>query len=102
MSDVTNIVSQIPEVNVPTIKTDTIAFLKNEERGLWAIQNLSVNPLYICLGSDASEDSFHFVLSGGSSEDDGTGGHISQAEGVVYSGEITVYGEGKRYTTMEI
>ena len=100
--DANNTVAQLREASVPSIKSSTTAFASNSHRGAWFIQNLGTNPLFIRLGENATTSLFHMVLRGGTANDDGTGGSISQAEGIVYAGIITVAGTDKRYTTLEL
>ena len=100
--DSDNTVAQIQDVNVPEIQNGTTALSKNIYRGAWSIQNLSTEKLYIRLGANCTDELFHFVIPGGSEEDDGNGGTVSQAEGIVWAGEISVFGTDKRYVAMEL
>jgi hypothetical protein len=102
MADIINIVAPVSEINEPTIKSDTTALEEEAFRGSWAIQNLGTNTLYVKLGDGASTTSFHFALKAGSVNDDGTGGSVSQSEGVVFNGKITVAGVSPRYTLMNL
>lgn len=89
-------------LNTPSISSAATALASNTKRIGWTIQNLGMNPLFVLLGSGASTTVFHFVLKAGTANDDGTGGIATDAEGVVYTGIITVAGTSPRYTVMEI
>lgn len=102
MADIVNIVAPISDINEPEITSDAIAMEAESFRGSWAIQNLGTSTLYVKLGDGASTTSFHFALRAGSTTDDGTGGSISQSEGVVYNGKITVAGVLPRYVVMKL
>lgn len=89
--------------NTPEILTtagDVIA--ANGARKGWAIQNLDTDPLFVRLGTGASSSIFHFVLKGGTGTDDGTAGSISQTDGSVYQGIISVAGTTPRFTILEM
>lgn len=88
--------------NTPSIASDTTALAANTSRIGWSIQNLGTNPLFVRLGASASSTVFHVVLKAGAGNDDGSGGFISQMEGVVYTGVITIAGTSPRYTALEI
>lgn len=90
--------------NTPSIVTSAgTALAVNTLRGAWSIQNLSgVNPLFVLRGSGASTTVFHTVLKAASSQDDGTGGSISESGPVVYTGIITVAGTSPRFTVTEL
>lgn len=88
--------------NTPSISSDATALASNTKRIAFVIQNLGTNPLFVRLGSGASDTVFHFVLKAGAAQDDGTGGVITSAEGVIYTGIITVAGTSPRYTVLEI
>jgi hypothetical protein len=102
MADVQNIVAQKSAANTPAVISSATALASNAARGAWHIQNLGQNALYVRLGSGASTSVFHFVLKGGTSNDDGTAGSVGQASGIVYTGIITVDGTSPRYTVMEL
>lgn len=97
-----NIVYQTTNSNVPAIASDATALASNTARRAWSIQNLGQNPLYIRLGAGASSTVFHIVLKGGTSNDDGTAGSVSQETGVIYTGVITIAGTSPRYTVTEL
>ena len=88
--------------NTPSIASAATAIAANTERAGWSIQNLGQNVLYIRLGASASTSVFHFALKAGTANDDGTGGSVSQTDGTVYTGIITIAGTSPRYTMMEL
>ena len=98
MSDIVRATSA---TSVPTIASAATAIAANAARIGWSIQNLGQNALYVLLGSGASTSVFHFVLKAGTANDDGLGGIVSQMEGVVYTGIITIAGTSPRYTALE-
>lgn len=102
MADIQNIVAQRSTANTPAIIATATAIPANLNRGAWMIQNLGTNALFVLLGSGASTSVFHVVLKGGTGNDDGLGGLISQSSGVVYTGIITIAGTSPRYTTLEL
>ena len=99
MSD---IVKQSTAANTPSIASAATALAANTARIGWSIQNLGQNTLFVLLGSGASTTVFHWVLKAGSANDDGLGGVISQMEGVVYTGIITIAGTSPRYTALQV
>jgi len=101
MADTRAIIAPIGTSNTPSISSSATALSANSTRGAWSIQNLGQNALFVRLGDAASTTVFHFVLKAGSANDDGLGGIISQAEGVVYTGLVTVAGTSPRYTVYE-
>lgn len=88
--------------NTPSIQSSATALSANTKRLTFSIQNLGMNPLFVLLGSGASTSVFHFVLKAGTANDDGLGGIVTAAEGVVYTGIITVAGTSPRYTVLEL
>jgi len=66
------------------------------------IQNLSTNPLYVLLGPGASASVFHAVLKGGTASNDGNGGSLTQMQGVIYQGIITIAGTAPSYVVTEL
>jgi len=92
-----NIVYQTEIINVPAIASGTTAIGRNPDRRAWSIQNTGTNTLFVRLGTGASTSLFHYVLKGGTGNDDGTGGSVSQTDGVVYVGEISIAGTSPRY-----
>lgn len=101
MADTQNIIAPIKTSNTPSISSSSTALSANSARGAWSIQNLGTNPLFVRLADQASSTVFHFVLKASSVNDDGLGGIISQAEGVIYTGIITIAGTSPRYTVWE-
>lgn len=101
MADTQNIIAPIGTSNTPSIMSSSTALEVNKARACWSIQNLGQNPLYVRLGDQASTSVFHFALKSTTANDDGLGGLISQAEGVVYVGKITVAGTSPRYAVYE-
>lgn len=87
--------------NTPSIASAATALAANPARMAWSIQNLGQNALFVLLGSGASTSVFHVVLKGGTSNDDGSGGAVSQEMGTVYTGIITVAGTSPRYVVLE-
>lgn len=88
--------------NTPSIASAATALAANTARIAWSIQNLGQNALFVLLGSGATTSVFHIVLVAGSSNDDGTGGIVSQESGAVYNGIITIAGTSPRYTVTEL
>lgn len=101
MADTQAIIAPIGVANTPIIASDPTALAANTARGAWSVQNLGTNPLFVLRGSGASTSVFHMVLKAGSGTDDGSGGVLSEAEGVVYTGIITVAGTSPRYVVYE-
>ena len=95
-------VDQTGVINTPSVQTGASALAKNLERKGWMIQNQGTNVLRVCLGGTASSTVYHVVLKGCTSAADGTGGSISQTNGIVYTGAITVDGTSMSYTVMEM
>lgn len=88
--------------NTPSIASATTALAANTSRIGWQIQNLGVNPLFVLLGTSASTTVFHSVLKGGTGNDDGLGGSLSQMNGVIFTGIISIAGTAPRYTVTEM
>lgn len=95
-------INQANVANTPAIASAATAIASNNNRRGWSIQNSGTNALYVLLGSGASTSVFHFVLKGGTGNDDGTGGSVSQTNGVVYTGIVTIAGTSPRYVVMEL
>ena len=102
MADTQHIIAPKNTANTPAILSDATALAENTARGYWHIQNLGTNPLFSRLGSGASTSVFHFVLKGGTGNDDGLGGSVSADNGLVYTGIITIAGTSPRYTVLEL
>lgn len=102
MADTSIIIASKQSANTPSIASDATALASNTARGAWHIQNLGTNPLFVRLGAGASTTVFHFVLKGGSGNDDGLGASVGYNEGTVYTGIITIAGTSPRYTALEL
>jgi len=88
--------------NTPEILSAATALAANSARVGFSIQNLGTNPLFVRLGTGATTSLFHFVLRGGTGQDDGTGGVLTFADSAVYTGLITVAGTTPRYVVLEM
>ena len=64
----------------------------NNARIGFSIQNVGTTAANIMFGSAASSTVFHYVLKGGTGNNDGLGGSITFTAGTVYDGIITMYG----------
>jgi hypothetical protein len=102
MASIQAIIAPVNASNTPSIASSTTAIAANTARAGWSIQNLGQNALFVRLGTGASSTVFHYVLKAGTANDDGTGGIVSQMEGVVYAGLITIAGTSPRYTVTEL
>lgn len=102
MADKDQIICSKQSANTPSIASAATALEANAARAGWMIQNLGQNPLFVRLASGASTTVFHVVLKGGSGNDDGNGGIVSQFQGTVYTGIITIAGTSPRYTVTEL
>jgi len=100
MSDV--IIQTTGNINTPALIDTATALAANTARIGWMIQNQDTDPLFVRLGSGASDTVFHFVLKGGTGAKDGTGGSFSQMDGVIYTGIVTIAGTTPSYTVLEI
>lgn len=88
--------------NIPSIQSSATAIAANPARIAWSIQNLGTNALFVLRGIGASTTVFHTVLKGGTGNDDGSGGVISEESGTIYNGIITVAGVSPRYVVTEV
>jgi hypothetical protein len=102
MADSQLIICSKQTANTPSIASAATALSSNASRAGWMIQNLGQNALFVRLGTGASTSIFHIVLKAGTANDDGTGGVVSQTEGTVYTGIITIAGTSPRYTVTEL
>ena len=93
MADRNSIICQKSSANTPAILTDATGIPTNEARAGWSIQNTGTNPIFIRLGGTASSTVYHYVLKGGTGDNDGLGAMVSQTTGTVFTGAIrTSYG----------
>ena len=93
--------------NTPSILTSAgTALASNPARISWSIQNLGTNALFVLRNPDAttvaSTTVFHQVLKGGTGNDDGSGGFVSEEAGAIFTGTISVAGTSPRFTVMEL
>lgn len=96
-------IRQTTNANTPAILTSAgTALASNPARIAWSIQNLGQNPLFVLRGNGASTTVFHTVLKAATSNDDGTGGSISEEAGTIYTGILTVAGTSPRFVVTEI
>lgn len=102
MADRDQIICSKGTANTPAIIAAATAIASNPARAGWMIQNLGTNALFVRLGSGATTSVFHIVLKAGSVNDDGTGGSVSQFDGTVYTGIITIAGTSPRYVITEL
>ena len=91
-------------VNTPAIVSagTALSIASPAGRTGWQIQNTGTNPLFVLLGSGASSTVFHFVLKGGTGNDDGLGASFSQFGPAVYQGIVTINGTSPRYVVLEM
>jgi hypothetical protein len=80
----------------------TTALPVNPDRTAFQIQNQGTNVMYVLFGTGASSSAYHFILKGGSSAEDGTGGSVSMMSGNVWRGLVTVAGTGLSYSVIEL
>lgn len=83
-------------VNTPSVKagdgsTAIQILAPNTARRSFSIQNVGTTAAKVCFGT-ATTDVFHFVLKGGSADNDGLGGSITFNSGYIYNGNITFFG----------
>lgn len=97
-----NIVKPTASINTPAIASAATALAANTSRQGWFLQNLGTNALFVLLGTGASTTVFHTILEPGIGNDDGKGAAVSQTEGVVFTGAITIAGTSPRYTVTEM
>lgn len=90
-------------INTPAIVTSAGTALADSagRRLSWSIQNLGTNPLFVALGITASTTVFHYLLKGGTGQDDGSGGSVAEESGTVYTGLISVAGTSPRFVVRE-
>lgn len=83
------------------ISSATTAAQPNPARISYIIFNLGTNPLFVKEGESASTTDFSYVLAGGTSNDNGTGGAYESPSTQVYTGTITIAGTSPRYVIVE-
>lgn len=96
------IVYQSSNSNTPSVASAATALAANTKRIAFSIQNVGTNPLFVLLGSGASNTVYHYVLKAGTGAADGTGGILTFGSGVVYTGIVTVAGTSPSYVVLEI
>ena len=97
--------TQANQANTPAIVTSAGTALADAgpiNRSGWSIQNLGTNPLFVLLGVGASTTVFHQILKAGTGADDGSGGIMTQTDGTIYQGAITVDGTSPRFVVLEM
>lgn len=90
MSNIIQNTTQVKERSGIVVATGTLLSSYEYRIGL-VIQNLNTDPLFVKFGEGASTSDFDFILKGGSTTDDGTGG-IMSFDVLSYTGIITVDG----------
>lgn len=96
-----NPVSQITSASSSGAISTATALPRNNDRNGFVIQNLGTNTLYVYFGAGASTSVFSIILKGSTVANDGTGGSVSQEDGMIYTGLITVAGTSPSYVTTE-
>ena len=102
--DARGVISQKQSATTAVITTASTTIASNPARSSWSIMNVGTAVVFVTLGSPGSATVYHYALKASTANDDGTGGSITQAEGVVYTGAITVTvagGNPIRYVYME-
>jgi hypothetical protein len=103
MADTRAIIAPKNLANTPAVASDATALAANPARGGWGIQNVGTNPLFVRMGSGASDTVFHKVLKGGTGAKDGLGASWDyDAGGTIYTGIITVAGTTPSYVVWEL
>ena len=102
MADRNSILCQKSVANTPSILTDATGIPSNADRAGWSIQNVGTNPLFVRLGGTASSTVYHYILKGGTADNDGLGALIAQTTGTVFTGAISVAGTSPKYVVTEI
>lgn len=90
------IATSTKNINTPSIiagdgSSAITVLAANNARIGFSIQNVGTTAAKICFGT-ATTSVFHFVLKGGTADNDGTGGSITFDSGAVYNGLITIFG----------
>lgn len=102
MADSQAIICPKSTANTPEILSSATALAANSARAGWGIQNVGTNPLFVRLGSGASDTVFHKVLKGGTGAKDGLGASWDQEGTTIYTGVITVAGTSPSYVVYEL
>ena len=102
MADTRSIINSQTKANTPAILTDTTGIAANPARAAWSIQNVGTKPLFVNLGGTASSTVYHYVLKGGTADNDGLGALVGQTAGTVFTGAISVAGTSPKYVVMEM
>lgn len=102
MADTQAIIAPVSVANTPEIASATTALAANPARAGWMIQNCGQNALFLRFGTGASTSLFHAVLKGGTANDDGLGASVSQMDGIVFTGIISIAGTSPRYVVTEL
>lgn len=102
MADTQAIIVSKSQANTPSILTDGTGIPANPARSAWSIQNVGTNPLFVRLGTGATSAVYHYILKGGSADNDGLGALVSQSTGVVFTGFVSIAGTSPKYVVTEI
>jgi hypothetical protein len=102
MADRVAILCQCSQANKPGLSTQPTVLSSNPARAGFMIQNQGTNPIFVALGSGATNDVYHIVLKGGTAVSDGNGGTFVQTSGAIYTGIITMSGTSPTYTVLEL
>jgi len=98
-------ITTVNVANTPSIITSAGTALASGSpcsRAGWQIQNVGTNPLFVLLGSGASNTVYHFILKGGTGDNDGLGASFSQFGPCVYQGIVTVAGTSPKFVVLEM
>ena len=98
-----NNVAPTADINTPEILTSAGTVLTaNSDRKSWMIQNVGTNPIFVRIGGTASTTVFHFILKGGTADNDGLGASYTEdGGGTVHSGLISIAGTTPKVVVME-
>lgn len=91
------------DINTPEILTSAGTVLAaNPARKMWQIQNVGTNPVFVRIGGTASTSVFHFILKGGTGDNDGLGAsYIEDGGGAVHNGLISIAGTTPKVVVTE-
>lgn len=90
MADAQKILVQKQSATAAVITTASTTIPSNPARTSWSVQNVGTSVVFVTMASAGSSTVYHFALKAGTSNDDGTGGSVSQTDGVVYTGPLSV------------